>query len=106
MSAQTFPSPSKDYRHGKGNTFEWKLNSQWRRFRIKAHDADVENPEALNLIGRVILEDHTEELHQLGDQFFRYAGGGRGFYWWDELELIEEEPHSASQMRDYDVNLT
>lgn len=83
-----FPSPSKEFRFGHGHILEWKLAGQWRQFKIIGHDTDVDTPEALNLIGRAIMDDHTEELHQSGDRFLRYAGGGRGFYWWDELELI------------------
>lgn len=87
-----FPSPSNCHKSGKSPaTLEWFLNGAWRMFKIRIHDTQppVKDPQELSMIGHAVHEDHLEELYQLGDQFFRYAGGGRGFYWWDELELIE-----------------
>jgi len=85
---EQFPTPSNQNRYVAGPYVEWFLNGRWVKFRILG-DANI-NPDDdnLNLIGHVIHEDHLEELYQQGDQFFRHAGGGRGFYWAQELEVI------------------
>lgn len=83
MNGPRFPSPSKRFRHDKAPYVSWFLNNAWVRFRIIADDVAL--PESANLIGHVILDDHLEELWQDDEQFFRHAGGGRGFYWTQEL---------------------
>jgi len=86
--AKYYPVPSKRTRAPKEHeaSIEWFLNGRWIKFEITG-DADL--PEDANLIGHVVQEDHLEELYQSGDQFFRHAGGGRGFYWTQELEIVE-----------------
>ena len=34
------------------------------------------------------FEDHLEELWQVENTWYRYAGGGRGFYWLQRLEVV------------------
>ncbi len=52
---------------------------------------DTDLPPNAVLIGHAIEDDHLEELYQDGEQFFRHAGGGRGFYWTQELRIVEKE---------------
>jgi len=80
-----FPAPSKRYRMELGSHISWFLNNHWIQFHILSEHADL--PEDAVLIGHKIEDDHLEEIYQLGDQFFRYAGGGRGFYWTQELTI-------------------
>ena len=34
------------------------------------------------------FEDHLEELYLMESHWYRHAGGGRGFYWTEELEVV------------------
>jgi len=63
----------------------WKL---W--FKITG---EVEKlPKSATKVAEEVLEDHLEELwvNSLGT-FYRHAGGGRGFYWVQTLELLRNE---------------
>lgn len=79
----------------KGPYHEWYINNYWVKFRIlrelEGDGGHTNIPEGAVLIGHAVHDDHLEELYQLGDQYFRHAGGGRGFYWTQELELVWED---------------
>ena len=90
-----FPTPSKRHRSPWAQirktgsapwSIGWYLNGRWVQFRIVG---ETDLPEDAELIGHKVDEDHLEELYQSGDLFFRHAGGGRGFYWTQELEIVE-----------------
>lgn len=34
------------------------------------------------------FEDHLEELYLIDGHWYRHTGGGRGFYWTQELEVV------------------
>jgi len=94
--ATKYPTVTRRYRMERGPYISWFLNSRWIKFRILPDDT-VDLPETADLIGRAISDDHLEELYQYGDQFFRHAGGGRGFYWTQELRVEEEMPNDVYQ---------
>jgi len=83
---QRYSTPSRRYQMEVGPYISWFLNGRWIKFQILS-DGDL--PESANLIGHVVDDDHLEELYQDGEQFFRHAGGGRGFYWTQELQIME-----------------
>ena len=64
---------------------KWKL---W--FKITGEVEEL--PKSATKIAEEVLEDHLETLwvDPLGT-FYRYAGGGRGFYWVQTLELLRVE---------------
>jgi len=82
----TYPSPSNCYKLEHGQYISWFLKGRWIKFKILG-DSGIDPSDAC-LIGHAVDEDHLEELYQLGDRFFRNAGGGRGFYWTQELEIV------------------
>ena len=92
-----YPTVTRRHRMEQGPYISWFLSNRWVRFRISP-DRYVDVPEGADLIGHVVSDDHLEELYQYGDQFFRYAGGGRGFYWTQEL-LVEEEMSSEAYQK-------
>jgi len=61
-------------------------NIHWKFFFKSGEDCSL--PETAHCIGSYVMEDHLEQLW-IDDEgnFYRYAGGGRGFYWTQKLDL-------------------
>ena len=64
----------------------WRINGKLHKFQIVGR---CDFPKGAKLVKEAVFEDHLEQLWKLDDKWYRYAGGGRGFYWTQLLELVE-----------------
>lgn len=70
-----------------GQPLEWRIKGNWVKFAITGGISEL--PKGAQRLKHTVLEDHLEELWELRGRYYRYAGGGRGFYWVQELALLD-----------------
>ena len=93
----TFTGDWKDFipnAHDELGIIQWKINGLIHVFEIQGqlpHATEESNIlKSSTVIKSAIFEDHLEELLQdKQGNWYRHAGGGRGFYWTQRLALIE-----------------
>jgi len=92
----TFTGDWKDFTENlnEPGVIQWKINGLIHVFEIQGQlphtteESDV--LKSSTVVKSAVFEDHLEELLQDKDgNWYRHAGGGRGFYWTQRLALIE-----------------
>ena len=79
----------KDFVHTASSTIAWKIDGVVHIFEIVK---DVDYPQDAKIVKDATFEDHLEQLLQdKSGKWYRHAGGGRGFYWTQLLELVKTE---------------
>jgi len=95
MTTETFTGDWRDFLPvTEPRTVQWKINGLIHVFEIQMQlphttkESDILKSAAV--LKSAVFEDHLEELLQDKEgNWYRHAGGGRGFYWTQRLELIE-----------------
>lgn len=63
----------------------WRVKGTWKHFKIGETVKGIDAP----TIKSATFEDHLEELLFDGKNYYRHAGGGRGFTWDERLMEIK-----------------
>jgi len=78
----------KDFEMGlPGQPLEWRIKGNWVKFEIIGDMQKI--PEGAKRLKHTVVDDHLEELWELRGRYYRYAGGGRGFYWIQDLTPLD-----------------
>lgn len=74
---------------GDNKQISWMIDGKKHVFEIVGPVICDLKPAMAEVVKSATFEDHLEELWKHKDKWYRHAGGGRGFYWTQELELVE-----------------